>query len=147
MASVDLTPLHLTQPRNNPISAFLWPPPPNVPKPVPEPNLRSNCPIYSHKKNRILRRKNEGVRHRKHPYYPAFSRYYPVNSSKKGKRSPVRAPLGYALPPYSGVHPLTEGDPGDPLSRQSRSRAPHGRERVGIPAGTGGTCQEIPWST
>jgi hypothetical protein len=65
-------------------------------------------------KTDILRRKMKGHIMPKKPYYPAFSRYYPVNSSKKGKRSPLRAPLGYALRSQSRHHPPTKEDHGEP---------------------------------
>jgi hypothetical protein len=59
------------------------------------------CPILSHEKSEILRRRKMKNLHEKTAYYPAFLTYYPVESGKKENRGILRASLGST--PKGGV--------------------------------------------
>jgi hypothetical protein len=59
------------------------------------------CPIPSHEKSEILRRRKMKNLHEKTAYYPAFLTYYPVESGKKENRGILRASLGST--PKGGV--------------------------------------------
>jgi hypothetical protein len=59
------------------------------------------CPILSHEKSAILRRRKMKNLHEKTAYYPAFLTYYPVESGKKENRGILRASLGST--PKGGV--------------------------------------------